>query len=127
MPQKRIKRIVPPILTAAKEHRQRATSAEDVLWSAVRGQQIRGIPFRRQHPVGRFILDFYCPRKKLCIELDGGIHEEQQERDEARTQALADLGIRVIRFRNDEVLADLADVVRRIEEALQEPPPPLRA
>jgi len=64
MPERRIRRIRPPILAAAKEHRQEPTRAEDVLWSAVRGQQLRGLPFRRQHPVGRFILDFYCPRKK---------------------------------------------------------------
>ena len=115
---KRIRRIVPPILHAAKQNRQYATTAEELLWSVVRGQQIKGLPFRRQHPVGRFILDFYCPRKKLCVELDGGIHDEQQERDAARTEALARLNIRVIRFRNEEVLHDLASVVRRIETAL---------
>jgi very-short-patch-repair endonuclease len=114
---KRIKSIVPPILQAAREQRQHATRAEDVLWSALRGQQIRGLPFRR-HPVGRFILDFYCPRKKLCVELDGGIHDDQQERDAARTEALSHLKIRVIRFRNEEVLHDLASVVQRIEAAL---------
>ena len=85
MPQKRIKRIRPPILAAAKEHRQQATIADAILWSVVRGQQIRGLPFRRQHPIDRFILDFYCPRKKLCIELDGPIHDEQKECDQART------------------------------------------
>jgi very-short-patch-repair endonuclease len=84
----------------------------------LRGQQIRGLPFRRQHPVGRFILDFYCPRKKLCVELDGGIHDDQQERDAERTEALSHLKIRVIRFRNEEVLHDLASVVQRIEAAL---------
>jgi very-short-patch-repair endonuclease len=115
---RRIRRIIPPILQGAKEHRQHATSAEELLWSAVRGQQISGLPVRPQHPVGRFILDFYCPRKKLCVELDGGIHDEQQERDAARTEALAHLKIRVIRFRNEEVTTDLASVVQRIEAAL---------
>jgi very-short-patch-repair endonuclease len=115
---RRIRRIIPPILQGAKEQRQHATSAEELLWSAVRGQQIRGLPFRRQHPVGRFILDFYCPRKKLCVELDGGIHDDQQERDAARTEALAHLKIRVIRFRNEEVIADLSSVIQRIEAAL---------
>jgi very-short-patch-repair endonuclease len=89
-----------------------------LLWNAVRGQQMCGLPFRRQHPVGRFILDFYCPRKKLCVELDGGIHDEQRERDAARTEALAHLNIRVIRFRNEEVMTDLASVMQRIEAAL---------
>ena len=115
---RRIRRIIPPILHAAKDNRQHATSAEELLWAAVRGQQINGLPFRRQHPVGRFILDFYCPRKKLCVELDGGIHDEQQERDAERTAALARLNIRVIRFRNEDVVHDLATVLRRIEAAL---------
>ncbi len=118
MQRRRIRWIAPPILHAAKEQRQHATSAEELLWSALRGQQIQGLPFRRQHPVGRFILDFYCPRKKLCVELDGGIHDDQQERDAARTEALSHLKIRVIRFRNEEVLHDLASVVHRIEAAL---------
>jgi very-short-patch-repair endonuclease len=115
---RRIRRIIPPILHAAREQRQHATSAEEVLWSALRRQQIRGLPFRRQHPVGHFIPDFYCPRKKLRVELDGGIHDDQRERDAARTEALARLKIRDIRFRNEEVLSDLASVVQRIEAAL---------
>jgi very-short-patch-repair endonuclease len=121
MPQKRIKRIRPPILAAAKGHRQTTTAAEEVLWTAVRGQQIRGLPFRRQHPVDRFILDFYCPRKKLCIELDGSVHDAQQERDAERTEALGRLRIRVVRFRNEEVLGDLPSVIQRIEAALDAP------
>jgi very-short-patch-repair endonuclease len=118
MTQRPIKRIKTPILTAAKEHRREPTVAEETLWAAVRGQQIRGLPFRRQHPGGRFILDFYCPRKKLCVELDGAIHDDQQEQDAARTEALAAHKIKVIRFRNEEVLDDLPSVLQRIEAAL---------
>jgi very-short-patch-repair endonuclease len=110
--------MIPPILQGAKENRRRSTPAEEMLWTALRRPQIRGVPFRRQHPVGRFILDFYCPGKKLCVELDGAIHDEQKERDEERTVALARLNIRVIRFRNEEVLHDLASVIQRIEAAL---------
>ena len=68
--------------------------------------------------MGRFILDVYCPRNKLCVELDGGVHDDQRERDAARTEALSHLRIRVIRFRNEEVLNDLASVIQRIEAAL---------
>jgi len=113
-----ITRIHAPILNAAKAHRQEPTTAESVLWSAVRRQQLCGMPFRRQHPVDRFVLDFYCPRKKLCVELDGSAHDGREGCDQARTEALATFNIRVIRFRNEEVLEDLASVLQRIEAAL---------
>jgi very-short-patch-repair endonuclease len=112
-----IYRIQAPILDAAKVHRQEPTAAEAVLWAALRRQQLSGLPFRRQHPVGRFILDFYCPRKKLCVELDGAAHDGREVMDEARTEALGTLNIRVIRFRNEEVLQDLPSVLQRIEAA----------
>ena len=102
---------------AAKELRRPMTEAEEVLWSALRRNQVAGLHFRRQHATGRFILDFYCAARKLCVEVDGSIHDEQRERDQARTNALAYQGIRVIRFRNEEVLSDLASVVNRIRIA----------
>ena len=106
-----------PVHQAAKQLRRPMTQAEEVLWSALRRNQVLDLHFRRQHPMGRFILDFYCASKKLCVELDGPVHDEQRERDEARSAALAYQQIRVIRFRNEEVLTDLASVVRRIELA----------
>jgi very-short-patch-repair endonuclease len=116
-----INRIRAPILDAAKGHRQEPTAAERMLWSALRRQQLCGLPFRRQHPVDRFILDFYCPRKKLCVELDGSSHEGRESVDQARTEALATLKIRVIRFRNEEVLDDLPSVLQRIKAAAGQP------
>jgi very-short-patch-repair endonuclease len=121
MTERRIRRIRQPILTAAKEHRRQATPAEAHLWAALRGQQMRGLPFRRQPPVERFILDFYCPREKLCVELDGPVHDGQQDYDAARTEALGRLNIRVLRFRNEEVLRNLTSVLQRIEAALDAP------
>ncbi len=114
----RINRIRAPILNAAKVHRQEPTEAERGLWSALRRQQLCGLPFRRQHPVDRFILDFYCPRKKLCVELDGTSHDGMEIMDQARTEALATLKIPVIRFRNEEVLSDLPSVLQRIKAAV---------
>ena len=105
------------VQAAARELRSALTPAEDRLWSAIRKDQLAGLRFRRQHPVGPFILDFYCPRARLCVELDGGIHDQQRERDQARTEALATVGVRVIRFRNEEVEADLAGVLARIQAA----------
>jgi very-short-patch-repair endonuclease len=116
-----INRIRAPILDAAKVHRQEPTAAEAALWSALRRQRLCGLPFRRQHPVDRFILDFYCPRKKLAVELDGASHDGREIMDHARTDALATLNIRVIRFRNEEVLEDLPSVLQRIEAAAAQP------
>ena len=101
----------------ARVLRHLPTRAEDTLWNTLRGWDLA--KFRRQHPVDRFILDFYCASAKLCIEVDGGIHEEQQERDAARTEYLGARGIRVIRFTNDEVLDDTRSVMRRIEAVLK--------
>ncbi|HEX8359612.1 MAG TPA: DUF559 domain-containing protein [Longimicrobium sp.] len=71
-------------------------------------------PVRAVHP------GFYCPAAKLCVEVDGDIHDEQAERDAARTEILNAHGIRVIRFRNEEVIGDTRSVLRRIEAALKE-------
>ena len=107
---------------AARGLRQAQTDAEAVLWDALRDRQLRGIKFRRQYAVERFIFDFYCPAAKLVIELDGSVHDEptQQERDVARTAALETRNYRVIRFRNDEVLADFPSVLDRIASAVEQ-------
>jgi len=92
------------------------TPAEEKLWEALKGKKLGGLKFRAQHPVGPFILDFYCPARKLVIEMDGDVHEgdEQAEHDEARTNQLNAYGYRVIRFRNEEVLENLPAVLERI-------------
>lgn len=74
--------------------------------------------FRRQHPVGRFILDFWCPEARLVVEVDGGIHEHQQEQDAERSAMLKLHDYHVIRFRNDEVLQDRDAVIQRIAAEL---------
>jgi very-short-patch-repair endonuclease len=114
---RRPRRLVPPVMLAARGHRKEPTPAEERLWLALRDGKLGGLNFRRQHPVGPFILDFYCPKKKLCIEVDGGIHDARREMDEARTEALGTLKIRVIRFRNEEVLDELSSVLKRIAAA----------
>jgi very-short-patch-repair endonuclease len=84
------------------------------VWAALRKEQVGGLHFRRQHAVDRFVLDFYCPALKLCIEVDGEIHVDQVERDEARSEVLATRGIRVVRFTNEQALKDLPAVLRQI-------------
>lgn len=111
------------IQQAARTLRRAMTPAERQLWAILRRSHPR--KFRRQHPLYRFILDFYCPAARLCIELDGSVHDApgQAAQDEARTEELSARGIRVLRFRNDEVLSDALSVLRRISLALATPPP----
>jgi very-short-patch-repair endonuclease len=97
--------------------RREPTRAEEVLWTALRRNQIAGLKFRRQHPVGRFILDFCCPACKLAVEVDGEVHDEQVERDAERTRVLEGYGYRVLRFRNEQVMRELPSVVQRITAA----------
>ncbi|HEX8359615.1 MAG TPA: DUF559 domain-containing protein [Longimicrobium sp.] len=118
MERRRVRGASPEIGARARELRHAPTRAEDFLWNGLRGWKLA--KFRRQHPFERFILDFYCPAAKLCVEVDGDIHDEQVERDAARTEILNAHGIRVIRFRNEEVIADTRSVLRRIEAALKE-------
>src|SRR5690606_34253297 len=113
----------PKIKLLARELRTGLTPAEHALWQRLRGKQIHGFKFRRQHPVDRFIVDFYCSQARLVVEVDGPIHEQQQEYDELRQAFIESLGLRVLRFTNDEVLGDIESVLARIEEALQSPPP----
>jgi very-short-patch-repair endonuclease len=98
---------------AARAMRRQPTMAEDRLWQALRGGEL-GVRFRRQHPVGHFILDFWCPVARLVVEVDGDVHDTQAERDAARTEVLESFNCHVIRFRNEEVLHDLSAVLTRI-------------
>jgi very-short-patch-repair endonuclease len=96
---------------AARQMRQHLTPAEARLWSALSRRQLAGLKFRCQHPIGRFIVDFYCPSCKLVIEVDGDIHTQQKTYDEARTQQLQSFGYRVFRFTNEDVLSNLQTVL----------------
>nr|WP_244548939.1 endonuclease domain-containing protein [Bradyrhizobium canariense] len=88
------------------------TDAENRLWHALRRDQFNGLHFRRQHPVGPFTLDFYCPSLRLAIEVDGGQHAEQQKHaDDRRTHWLADNGVAVVRYWNNDVLSNLEGVL----------------
>jgi len=102
----------------AKQMREQMTRAESRLWAALKGKQLMGIKFRRQHPVQLYIVDFYCHQLKLVIELDGGYHatEEQKKLDAERTEALENTGLHVMRFTNDEVLSEIDTVLRKIKE-----------
>jgi len=95
------------------------TDAERLLWQALRGRQMAAHKFRRQHPLGDYILDFVCLEKKLVIEVDGGQHSEQRDADTKRADKLAKAGFSIIRFWNNEVIWEFEAVKERIWLALQ--------
>lgn len=116
------------IVELCRELRRNSTSSESILWANVRNRKLSGRKFYRQYPIVYlstvdlyyfFVADFYCHEKKLVIELDGKIHDFQQEYDEGRTAIIEKLGIRVIRFTNEELSADISKVLAEIRRALQ--------
>jgi very-short-patch-repair endonuclease len=98
--------------------RANQTGAERKVWALLRGRDLAGFKFRRQFSVGPYIVDFYCPQKHLCIEIDGGQHASSAEYDARRTAYLNDSGIRVVRFWNNQVLENLEGVYSEIVAAL---------
>ncbi|MEO8327914.1 MAG: DUF559 domain-containing protein, partial [Nitrospirota bacterium] len=109
-----MKRIPPILRLIAGRLRRDQTDAEQTLWRHLRSRQIKGVKFRRQHPIERYVVDFCCLEEKLIVELDGGQHLEQDEADQRRTDELKELGFRVLRFWNDDVLTKTDDVLEEI-------------
>jgi very-short-patch-repair endonuclease len=111
----------PSVFKLAKELRKNETEAEKMLWSKLNKNQIIGLQFRRQHPINIFIADFYCPKIKLVIEVDGSIHEifEYEEHDIGRSEMLNDFGITVIRFTNEQILNDLDGTIKQIKSEVR--------
>ena len=97
----------------AKSMRRTMTQPERTLWFMLRRNAL-GHHFRRQHPIGPYILDFYCAPLKLCIEVDGPVHDEQEERDTRRTVWLAKEGVRILRFSAGDVARRPAAVMAAI-------------
>lgn len=103
----------------ALELRQRATNSEKILWEALRGRRLNGLKFRRQHPFGPFVVDFFCCEKQLVIEVDGPIHDAQAERDLERQKLIEGTGCRVLRFSSEEVEKNLEAVLDAIRNNVQ--------
>jgi very-short-patch-repair endonuclease len=106
----------PAITARARRLRQDATKAERKLWYVLQRGQLDGLSFRRQHPIGRYIVDFYCPAIRLAVEVDGGQHNERRNQilDRRRSQWLATKGIAVVRFWNNDVLNNVEGVWEEI-------------
>jgi len=104
------------------------TEAEQMLWSNIRKKQLKGYQFYRQKIIGNYIVDFYCPKAKFIIELDGGGHysNEGVKRDRKRDSYFRGLGLEVLRFSDREVFKNLKGILETIWEHLQSPSPPFR-
>jgi very-short-patch-repair endonuclease len=112
------------LVELARELRQRQTEAEGILWQKLRDRKLSGLKFRRQHKIGRYIVDFYCAELKLVVELEGGIHDmpDQKEYDEARFEELRTKGLTILRFKNEEIKQDVQAVLQRIVETIRTRP-----
>ncbi|MFU8827215.1 MAG: endonuclease domain-containing protein [Brevefilum sp.] len=109
------------LIEQARYMRQNPTKAENLLWQELRARKLGGFKFRRQHPIGTFIVDFYCPERKLVIEIDGPVHLQQIAYDSERETYLQRLGYYIIRFENDEVIFRIERVLKIISKVLSQP------
>ena len=105
------------MIARARKLRRESTFPERLLWGRLRGTRCAGLTFRRQQPIDQYVVDFFCPECRLVVELDGQSHEGQAAEDAARQACLEGQGLRVLRFTNDRVLADLDGVVGAIARA----------
>lgn len=112
-----------PLTPFAKQLRRDATPAETLLWHQLRNRQLGGHKFRRQQPIGPYIVDFVCPELKLVVELDGGQHAETHSRDQARIAYLESSGFTVLRFWNNAVFENLEGVLTVIADFTPPPNP----
>ena len=104
----------------ARQLRRSETHYEETLWACLRNRRLGNAKFRRQHPLGRYIPDFYCHEAGLAVELEGDVHDEgdQREYDAVRRETINQMRVRLLVFRNDEVAQDLERVLARILKAL---------
>ena len=114
---------IPPLKTRRRELRNAPTPAEVVLWKHLQRRQLLGKKFRRQHSIGRYVVDFFCPECNLAIELDGMPHYQilREEYEAERTGFLEGLGVHLVRFDNRLVFENLEAVLKEIREAIRNP------
>lgn len=111
----------PVLFKLARELRQNSTEAEMKLWKALRNRKLLNLKFRRQHPIDSYIVDFYCHEKKIIIEVDGNIHNLPDEKkfDQFRENKLKQLGLNIVRFKNEEVLNNLDSVLKKLHSFIK--------
>ncbi len=104
----------------ARDLRNSSTLAEVLLWQRIKNKQIKGYQFLRQKPIGNYIVDFYCHKLKLALEIDGGSHYENREHDKIRDKKLQSLEIRTLRFVDRRVKKDMYGVILEIEKCIKD-------
>ena len=111
---------LPQLFEKARILRNSPTKTENILWQQLHNNKL-GVKFRRQHPIFKYVADFYCHEKKLVIELDGDYHsrKDQIENDQVRTEDLEEFGIEVLRFTDQQVLEDMDYVIKEISERIE--------
>ncbi len=116
----RNQRVTAKKIEIARELRKEMTGAEKVFWEMVRDRRMFGLKFRRQQIIDGFIVDFYCDSLGLCVEIDGSVHdsEEQQKYDKLRDEAIALRKLKILRFSNDEVLNNADQIQKTIKELM---------
>jgi len=104
----------------AKKLRKESTHTEKILWKILRSRKFNKYKFRRQHPVGRYVADYYCHQSKLVIELDGEVHEDEEQKyyDIERDKFMEEMGLNVLRIKNEDVTERLESVLELIEKNL---------
>ena len=117
-------RLTQQACATSRRLRRNLTDAEQLLWRHLRMRQLAGHRFRKQHPVGEFVVDFVCMERRLAIEINGGQHADSTAHDALRTKSLAAEGYHVLRFWNNDVLQNIEGVKAEIWRALSTPPPP---
>ncbi len=110
----------------SRQLRERMTTAELLMWNKLKNNQFCGYKFRRQHPIHKFIVDFYCHELKLILEIDGKYHnsEEQKSEDFKRSELLQFQGLKEIRFTNEEIINDIDLVLKKLEQEINPLPQP---
>jgi very-short-patch-repair endonuclease len=115
-----VERYEPKLKQPSRQLRNKSTDAEILLWAKIRMRQLNGFLFYRQKPLGGYIADFYCPKAKLVIEVDGGQHltPDSVEYDRVRDEYMKNIGLKTLRFTNIDVIENIDGVVETIEKSL---------
>ena len=108
------------VVKIAQKLRKNMTATEEILWSKLYNKNLDGLRFRKQHPIDRYIVDFYCHEKRLIIEIDGEIHDFRREYDINKDQYLKARNYNILRFNNDDVIHSLSYVLNRIRQYASE-------
>ena len=120
-----VKKVSPDHTSLAKNLRRNSTDTERLLWKHLRSKQIEGLKFRRQEPIGKYIVDFVCFEKKIIVEADGGQHASELVKDSLRSDWLKNEGFKILQFWNNDILQNTEGVLETIREACLTSHPPL--